>query len=428
MRSRRPLLQQGPLRQDSREGQTGCDALGHHDDVRLDLPMLHREHLAGPAEARLNLVRDQQDPVLPGDLTQAGQEAGWWHDVATFPDDGLDDDGSHVFRIDELVEGQIELLLPIARARFGRMRAARRSVAVRVGRVIDAPRQGLEVAAVDILGGRQRHGLRRAAVEAVAKSQDDRPTGRDPSELDRCLDGLRSAVGEESAPALARHDVRQALVQAEPRLVVDDVLLAVQKLGGLGLDRGDDARMRMSRARDADSRRVVEVALAIRRDEPAALAAIDREVGDAAPDRRNHRRIGDRRGLAFLGSGIGRHGLDPHLMRAARPLRRVVNATKATADRNTMEPTTLICTGSAFLMIPQTQIGKVLVVPDTKLVITKSSIERENASKAAAITPGNMSGKVTRQKVVHSFAPRSIAASSRWRSNPARRAFTVTTT
>src|SRR2546428_35230 len=164
------------------------------------------------------------------------------------------------------------------------MGAARRSVAVRVGRVIDAPRQGLEVAAVDILGGRQRHGLRRAAVEAVAKSQDDRPTARDPSELDRCLDGLRSAVGEESAPALARHDVRQALVQAEPRLVVDDVLLAVQKLGGLGLDRGDDARMRMCRARYADIRRVAAVALAIRRVGPAAIAAIVSEARYGASD------------------------------------------------------------------------------------------------------------------------------------------------
>ena len=42
--------------------------------------------------------------------------------------------------------------------------------------------------------------------------------------------------------------------------------------------------------------------------------------------------------------------------------------------------------------------------------------------------PGRMSGNVTFQKVVHSFAPRSIAASSRWRGKPDRRAFTVTTT
>ena len=59
-----------------------------------------------------------------------------------------------------------------------------------------------------------------------------------------------------------------------------------------------------------------------------------------------------------------------------------------------------------------------MVVPETKLVITKSSIERQKASSAAAMMPGKMSGKVTRQKVVHSLAPRSMAASSRCRSKP----------
>ena len=59
--------------------------------------------------------------------------------------------------------------------------------------------------------------------------------------------------------------------------------------------------------------------------------------------------------------------------------------------------------------------GKVIVLPAVKLVMTKSSIDRLNASSAAAMMPGRMSGKVTFQNVVHSFAPRSIAASSRWR-------------
>ena len=44
------------------------------------------------------------------------------------------------------------------------------------------------------------------------------------------------------------------------------------------------------------------------------------------------------------------------------------------------------------------------------------------------MTPGRMSGKVTFQNVVHSLAPRSMAASSRWRGKLASRAFTVTTT
>jgi uncharacterized protein YpmS len=70
----------------------------------------------------------------------------------------------------------------------------------------------------------------------------------------------------------------------------------------------------------------------------------------------------------------------------------------------------------------------VTVAPALKLVITKSSTDSENASRAAARIPGAISGSVTFVNVVHSLAPRSIAASSRWRSKPCRRAFTVTTT
>ena len=55
-------------------------------------------------------------------------------------------------------------------------------------------------------------------------------------------------------------------------------------------------------------------------------------------------------------------------------------------------------------------------------------MESANPSSAAASIAGAMRGSVTFRKVVTSFAPRSIAASSRWRSKPIRRAFTVTTT
>ena len=61
-------------------------------------------------------------------------------------------------------------------------------------------------------------------------------------------------------------------------------------------------------------------------------------------------------------------------------------------------------------------------------MITKSSTESAKPSRSAARIAGAISGSVTFRNVVHSFAPRSIAASSRWRSKPTRRAFTVTTT
>ena len=58
---------------------------------------------------------------------------------------------------------------------------------------------------------------------------------------------------------------------------------------------------------------------------------------------------------------------------------------------------------------------------------TKSSIEIAKQSRSAARIAGAISGSVTFRKVAHSFAPRSIAASSRWRSKPINLAFTVTT-
>ena len=57
--------------QDPRQRQAGRDALGHHEDVGLDVPVVDRKHLAGPAEPGLDLVDDEQDAVLLGDLAQA---------------------------------------------------------------------------------------------------------------------------------------------------------------------------------------------------------------------------------------------------------------------------------------------------------------------------------------------------------------------
>src|SRR5215831_13788743 len=76
---------------------------------------------------------------------------------------------------------------------------------------------------------------------------------------------------------------------------------------------------------------------------------------------------------------------------------------------------------------PQTKIGNVTDEPALKYVTTKSSTEIEKQRRNAARTAGTISGSVTFWKVVHSLAPRSIAASSRWRSKPISRALTVTT-
>ena len=113
---------------------------------------------------------------------------------------------------------------------------------------------------------------------------------------------------------------------------------------------------------------------------------------------------------------------------ALRYCQKTLPRPRAIATRKIALATTFTCGGTETRAMPQTKIGNVCVAPALKYVITKSSMESANPSSAAASIAGAISGSVTLRKVVTSFAPRSIAASSRWRSNPIRRAFTVTTT
>lgn len=100
----------------------------------------------------------------------------------------------------------------------------------------------------------------------------------------------------------------------------------------------------------------------------------------------------------------------------------------AKAMRNIAVPMTLACAGTPRIDEIQTNLGNVVMVPELKLVMMKSSNESENASKAAAAIPGRTNGKVTRRKVSYSLAYKSRAASSNLGSRLATRAFTVTTT
>ena len=232
----------GPREQPGQR-QARCDRLGHDEDVRLDVPVPHREQLTGPAEPGLDLVGDEEDPVLAGDLAEARQEPRRRDDVAALTDDRLDDDRRDLVRIHELVEQQVEPLLPVARACPWIVRSAGRPVAVRVVGVVDAAGERLEGAAVDILRRGEGHRLAGAPVELVAERDDRRPARRRTRQLDRALDGLGPGVG--GMPATVRPAGDPAAARTAAGLVIDDVLLAVEQLGGLRLDRRHDPRMRV---------------------------------------------------------------------------------------------------------------------------------------------------------------------------------------
>ena len=232
--------------------------------------------------------------------------------------------------IDELVERQVELGLPVARAGIGRVGAAGRPVAVRVGRVVHGARQRLERGPIDVLGRGQGHRLGGPAVVAVPEGHDRRAARRHARELDRRLDRLGARVRQERLPGPTGQHGPQPVVQPQARFVVEDVLLAVQQFRGLGLDRGDDPRMRVAGVGDADPGRVVEVALAVTGDEPGPLATVDVEVRDPAPDRRHDRVVGEG---TRLGCGTGVGSVDHRWGLRARGQARVAPYSRAATRR-----------------------------------------------------------------------------------------------
>ena len=111
-----PALLEAPGADDRRQGQPVRDRLGQAHDVRDDPGVLEGPHRAGPAEPRLDLVGDEQDPVLVAERAQAAQERGRGRRVAALALDRLDEDrGDRIRRRDRVGE-----LVEVAQAALGR--------------------------------------------------------------------------------------------------------------------------------------------------------------------------------------------------------------------------------------------------------------------------------------------------------------------
>ncbi len=74
---------------------TAGDALGHRQYVRLKIPVLAGEHLAGASKAIENLVGDQQDAVPITDLSHGGPVVRRRHPHAERNGDRLGDQCGH---------------------------------------------------------------------------------------------------------------------------------------------------------------------------------------------------------------------------------------------------------------------------------------------------------------------------------------------
>src|SRR5262249_22514943 len=86
------------------ERHAGRNAFGDRDDVRMEVEVFEREHLAGAAHAALDFIRNQENAVLACDLLELRKKIQRRDDVAALTLNGLDDDRRDFARIDRRFE------------------------------------------------------------------------------------------------------------------------------------------------------------------------------------------------------------------------------------------------------------------------------------------------------------------------------------
>ena len=149
--------------------------------------------------------------------------------------------------------------------------------------MVDVRHERREPAAVDELRAGERHRPVGAAVERPEERDHAVALGVPAGELQRRLDGLRPAVGEEHLlRRRAGGDLRQPLRQVDLRAVVEVGAAHVEQLARLILDGGDDFRVTVAGVGDRDAGGEVEeeVAVHVLNDGPAA--ALDEQRVHAA--------------------------------------------------------------------------------------------------------------------------------------------------
>ena len=145
--------------------------LGERDHVgwRGQVPVLMGPELAGGADAGLDLVDDEEDVVLGGQLSEAAEEGGRGVVVAAFGLDGLDDDGGRGVR-----EGGDEAL-DVSEGvgfGFGVLGGVFLEGVFEEGEGGLGPVEGGDVELVDGLGAGGGEGAKEAAVEGGFEGED----------------------------------------------------------------------------------------------------------------------------------------------------------------------------------------------------------------------------------------------------------------
>ncbi len=298
------------------------EALGHRHQVRHDVPVVDGEPPPGAPEAGHDLVADHQDVVPRADLADALDVAVRRDQDAVRPDDRLEEDRRD--RVGALVADHVLEALQALRDR------ARLLLAPAVGvRVAHDPDEARLVGPAARVAGEGHRPEGRAVVGAIA-GEDLVPAGVVAGELDRVLDRLGAAEGEEDLVEVAGQDLGQ--LRAEPpadlgREAGHDVLELRRLLG----DRVDDPPVAVADVHRHQLAVEVEDPLALGRVEVDALGVIDGDRVELALDGPREEGVGPVLGDDLLAGHPRGRGFDGHRQAPAR--RQAVIVTRRSRHR-----------------------------------------------------------------------------------------------
>ena len=261
------------------------------------------EPVAGAAEAGLDLVGDEQDPVGRAPLGDGREEAGCRDDEPALALDRLDQDAAGVVHADLALD-----LLDGPGGRLGAGHALGVAVGVRHGDPVDLGGERPEPVAVRHVLGRQRHGQVGAAVVGVVEGDDPVAPGDVAGDLDGVLDGLGAGVEQRGTLlVVTRGPGVELLAHGHVLLVRADHEAGVGESGDLLLDGVDHGRRGVAHADHGDARPEVDQGVAVDVDEDGPLGALDVEREDRADPGGHGRRAA---GVERLRLGTGQIGDD----------------------------------------------------------------------------------------------------------------------
>ena len=234
-----------------------AEPLGQPHHVGRHAAKLVAEQVSEPADAGLHLVKRQQQTVLVAQRPQRAEELRRRRADAALALHRLDQDAGGLgsdralHRLDVAERHLIEAV-------------HHRPEAVDVLRVLGRGERRQRAAVERAFEGDDAVALRTAIRRLVLAHH-----------LDDAFHRLGAGVGEEHrvGEACGAQPVGQPLPLGDAVEVGD-----VQHLGGLLGDRCDEVRMRMAERIDRDARREIEIALAVGRNQPSALAPLECEV------------------------------------------------------------------------------------------------------------------------------------------------------